>query len=266
MGKYKIKAKILLLKYTVIVTAAFLVSFLLQILCIAFPFAGVYLFVSGDLLEALTNRYNNTIVLTVFVTAVSLSVFFGFALFSALKMGESLFLKNYSSTHTPTFTDIFKFLHPTKAFSCFAFHCRLTALKTGWLLYYTTPVGLCFLMVQYLKSFSALPDLSFKILETGLILFFWFAFFMWRFTLLRYSAAGFLFIEEKTSPKIAIQKSTLITDSFLLNEAALNISFFPWFMSCIFILPLFYVIPYYRLTKALFTAEISEDMIAEKVM
>jgi hypothetical protein len=217
-------------------------------------------------LEELLNRYNNTIILTVFVTAVSLSVFFGLVLFSALKMGESLFLKNYSSTHTPKFTDIFKLLHPSKAVSCFAFYCRLTTIKIGWFLYYMAPVGLCFLMVQYLNTFSALPELSLKILESGLILFFWFAFFMWRFTLLRYSAASFLFIKENTSSKIAIQKSTLITDGFLLNKAALNISFFPWFMSCIFILPLFYVIPYYRLTKALFTEEISENIVAEMVM
>ncbi len=266
MGKYKIKAKILLLKYTVVVTVTFLTSLLLQILCIATPFVGAYLFAGGNVFEALTNRYNNTIVLTVFITAVSLSVFCGLVLFSALKMGDNHFLKNYASTHKPAFTDIFRFLSPPKSLSCFAFYCRLTALKIGWLLYYMAPVGLCFLMVQYLNSFSALADLSLKILESGLILFFWFSFFMWRFTLLRYSAAGFLFIEENITPKSAIQKSTLITDSFLLNESALNISFFPWFMSCIFILPLFYVIPYYRLTKALFIAEISEEMFAEKVM
>jgi hypothetical protein len=48
----------------------------------------------------------------------------------------------------------------------------------------------------------------------------------------------------------AILKSTENSDGFIKDGVYLKSSFFPWILCCLFIFPLFYVIPFKKLARA----------------
>ena len=79
---------------------------------------------------------------------------------------------------------------------------------------------------------------------------------MWRVAFFRYNAAPYyVCLNNEASIKNAIEKSVEFTDGFLRESVLLESSFFAWFLSCGFVLPLVYVIPYFKISKALFVVE-----------
>ena len=79
---------------------------------------------------------------------------------------------------------------------------------------------------------------------------------MWRVTFFRYNAAAYyICLNNRISHRDEINKSVRFTDGFLKEYALTESSFLGWFLSCIFIVPAVYVLPYFRVTKALFVAE-----------
>jgi hypothetical protein len=131
-------------------------------------------------------------------------------------------------------------------------HIKIFFLKFFWLAYYTLPSVICFAELFYMYKKSTLTSVMLIILCFSGSLLFSLCLFMYKATVFRYSAAPFyIILNHKTTVKHAISKSLEVTDSYIPNAVLLKASLVGWLISCFAILPVFYVLPYYKLCNAL---------------
>lgn len=215
----------------------------------------VNLFKSGVLQSYLDNYsdafvYSVVIFDIVFVTAVL------FLFICALKSGEQFLYFIKASGGKGRTGLLFRFFTFEKSFRMFCLYLRLTFLKVGWLLYFLLPCVICYALTFYLHSQENLLPAVFYIMIAGASLLLSYCIFMWRVSFFRYNAAPYyVCLNADIAPKDAIKKSIKFTDGFLRESVILESSFFGWFLSCGFIIPFAYVIPYFKISKALFIVE-----------
>ena len=224
-------------------------SFAIWLYCI------VNIFKSG-LLEAYINKYNAVLVYSVaifdiaFVTAILL------LFISAVKLGEQFLYFIKASGGKGRTGLLFSFFTFEKSFRALSLYFRLTFLKLSWLLYFLLPCIVTYGLTFYLYSSGNLLPIVFYIMLAGSSLLLSFCIFMWRVAFFRYNAAPYyICLNRDISSKAAIKKSISFTDGFLRESVLLESSFFGWFLSCGFIFPLVYVLPYFKISKALFVVE-----------
>ncbi len=224
-------------------------SFAIWVYCI------VNLFKRGILNVYLTN-YNDALVYSVvffdiaFVTAVL------FLFICALKLGEQFLYFIKASGGNGRTGLLFSFFTFEKSFRAFSLYFRLTFLKFSWLLYFLLPCIVCYGLTFYLYSRGNLLPVVFYILLAGSSLLLSYCIYMWRIAFFRYNAAPYyVCLNRDISPQDAIKKSINYTDGFLRESVLLESSFLGWFLSCGFIFPLVYVLPYFKISKALFVVE-----------
>lgn len=215
----------------------------------------VNLFKSGILNSYLEN-YNDVLVYSmvifdiVFVTAVL------FLFICALKLGEQFLYFIKASGGKGRTGLLFSFFTFEKSFRAFSLYFRLTFFKTAWLLYFLLPCVVCYGLTFYLYSQGNLLPIVFYIMLAGASVLLSCCIFMWRIAFFRYNAAPYyICLNRDISPEDAIKKSLRFTDGFLRESVLLESSFFGWFLSCGFIFPFIYVLPYFKISKALFVVE-----------
>lgn len=224
-------------------------SFALWLYCI------INLFESG-ILNSYLDSYNNAFVYSVvsfdiaFVTAIL------FLFICALKIGEQFLYFIKASGGKGRTGLLFSFFTFEKSFRAFSLYARLTFLKFAWLLYFLLPCVVCYGLAFYLYTGDNISPVVFYIMLAGSSLLLSFCMFMWRVAFFRYNAAPYyVCLNKDISPKAAVKKSINFTDGFLRDSVLLESSFFAWFLSCGFVIPIIYVIPYFKLSKALFVVE-----------
>ncbi len=215
----------------------------------------VNLFKSG-LLNFYLENYNPVFVYSaiifdiVFVTAII------FLFICALKLGEQFLYFIKASGGQGRTGLLFSFFTFEKSFRAFFLYFKLTFLKFTWLVYFLLPCVVCYGLTFYLYFQGNLLPVVFYIMLAGSSLLLSYCIFMWRVTFFRYNAAPYyVCLNRDTSTKDAIKKSINFTDGVLRESVFLESSFFGWFLSCGFILPFVYVIPYFKISKALFVVE-----------
>ena len=255
-GDVKIKSKAMIKDDTLRLFFISLLSFALRRGSFAiWLYCVVNLFKSG-ILNSYLERYNDGLVYSVvifdalFVTAIL------FLFISALKLGEQFLYFIKASGGKGRAGLLFNFFTFEKSFRAFSLYLRLTILKLGWLLYFLLPCIVSFGLTFFLYSQGSLLPVVYYIMLSGSSLLLSFCLFMWRVAFFRYNAAPYYFcLNSSLSGKEAIKKSIKYTDGFLRESVLLDSSFFAWFLSCGFIIPFIYVIPYFKLSKALFVVE-----------
>ena len=215
----------------------------------------VNLFKSG-ILEVYLDRYNDALVYSVvtfdivFVTAVV------FLFISSLKLGEQFLYFIKASGGKGRTGLLFSYFTFEKSFRAFSLYFRLTFLKLGWLLYFLLPCVVCYGLTFYLYSRGNLLPVVFYIMLAGASILLSCCIFMWRVAFFRYNAAPYYFcLNGDICPKEAIKKSVVFTDGFLRESVLMESSFFGWFLSCITVVAVAYVIPYFKISKALFVVD-----------
>lgn len=252
MGIIKIKTKYLLLGKTGKIFTVLFLSFLLRWGSVSISFFNFYRFSQSGFFETLLSRYNNILLYSGFFAAAFIILFSNLLFGSAIRSGEQKYFFSQAMEKDFKITSLFYFIGPKKSFKCFSFYCRLWGMKLFWYVFFLSPSALCGAMIYYLYSFTKLSATALVILISGNILLFSAGLFMAGIAKSRYCAAPLFFTSEKLSAKEAIDKSIILSDGFLSDFSRLKASFFPWFLSCAFILPIFYALPYYRLCSAVF--------------
>lgn len=252
----RLKSKYLLSKNTL---RLFLVSFTSAFLrygIFSGVLLGMYAIYKSLFFQNLLKSYNDTIVFTVFISAIISAIFLALVFSSAVKGGESFVFFTRSQGAKGHFSLLFKYLKPQKAFTFFRLYFKINILKFFWLVYFLLPFLFCFAGAYYLYSSSYLSQPVYNILCIGASLLLSISIIMWRFAVLRYSAAPYyLCLNIKRGVNNVINKSILFTDSFLSEGVVLEYSSLGWILSCIFIAPIFYVVPYLKLTKAVYVSQ-----------
>lgn len=220
----------------------------------------------SDILQSYLDNYNDALVYSVvffdvvFVTAIL------FLFICALKMGEQFLYFIKASGGKGRTGLLFNFFTFEKSFRAFSLFLRLTILKSAWLLYFLLPCVVCYGLTFYLYSLGNLLLIVFYIMLAGASVLLSYCIFMWRVAFFRYNAAPYyVCLNRDTSPKEAIKKSISLTDGFLRESVLLESTFFGWFLSCVFLFPIAYVLPYFRISKALFVVEsLSYQALSER--
>ncbi len=255
MGNIKIKTKQLLLGNTLKTFFVCALSFILRWSSIASTGIGIYAFSKSVAFENLINRLGNTLFYTSFALAVLVLLLSKILFCSALKAGEELFLFKKAINENTSLRNLFSFFSPKKSFSALSLYTQMGILKLFWFIYYIIPPAICTGFIFYLYSFANLPKITLAVLISGATLLFFISFYLFKLTSQRYAAAPFFFTAGNFPQKEAIKKSCIFLDGVLNSSLKLKLSFSGWHLSNIFILPLFYTVPYYRLCNSLFIAE-----------
>jgi len=252
----KIKSKMLLNGDTLRLFFVSLFSFVLRRGTFALWFYCLVCFFRSGILDGYLNNYNDAFVYAivsmdiVFVTAIL------FLFICALRLGEQFLYFIKASGGKGRFSLLFHFFTFAKSFKAFSLYMRLTALKIMWLGYFLFPGVVCYGITFYLYTNGSLLPIAFYTLIFGSSVLLAFCIFMWRVTAFRYNAAPYyVCLNRSITPKKAIEKSLYFTDGYLRESVLLESSFFGWFLSYGVVVPIVYVLPYFKISKALFVVE-----------
>ncbi len=219
----------------------------------ALNLTGLYLLLNSKFLENLLSSYNNALVYTGVVIFYLIIFFFTAMTASAIKLGEQFIYFTRAQRAKGQIRLLFKFLHPKKSFKALRFYLTVNFMKVFWLIYFLSPVGVCAGCTAYLYNISYLSPEVYYVLAFGTTLLLSISIVVWRVAVLRYSAAPYyICLKPELQIKDAIKKSIRFTDGFLTDGVLLEYSLSGWILSCILIIPLFYVVPYIKLTKSVF--------------
>ena len=213
-------------------------------------------FIKSGILKSYLDNYNHALVYSVVIFDIAFVTAVLFLFICALKLGEQFLYFIKASGGKGRTGLLFSFFTFEKSFRAFSLYLRLTILKSAWLLYFLLPCIVCYGFTFYLYNRGNLLPIVFYIMLAGASLLLSYCIFMWRVAFFRYNAAPYyVCLNREISPRDAIKKSITFTDGFLRESVFLESSFFGWFLSCVFLFPISYVLPYFRISKALFVVE-----------
>ncbi len=252
----RLKSKYLLSKNTFRLFLISLLSFLLRWGSILSSFLYLYSFLNSGFLKALLQNYNNIVVYSSTFSVFGVILFFSVVFSSAVRLSEQFIYFTRAQGSNGNFRLFFKYLHPVKAFRAFRLYMAVNFYKLLWFVYFLLPVILCIGCTVYLYNISYVSQAVYITLSIGISLLLSLSLVMWRASVARYSAADY-YICLNPSLKVskAIKKSIRFTDGFLTDRILLEYSFFGWILSCVLVIPLFYVVPYVKLCKCVYITE-----------
>lgn len=255
-SEIRLKSKILLSGNTLRLFLIIFVSAFLRYGTFCGAAVGLLTAHNSDFFKSMLAEYNDIGVYTAFVFS-SIIIFAVILIFSAaIKGGEEFIFFTRAQGAKGHFPLLFKYLRPQKAFAFFRLYFFINTLKLCWLIYFLIPFSFCAACSYYLYSTGHLSETVYFILCTGASLLLAISLVMWRFAVLRYSAAPYyLCLNTKRGVNYVIKKSIRFTDGFLADGIVLEYSSLGWVLSCIFIAPIVYVTPYLKLTKASYISQ-----------
>ena len=124
---------------------------------------------------------------------------------------------------------------------------RLFAVRTFWLLFFEAiPVCLWFMLLFQIRIADVSVNAAFTV-TAGIVLLGISGLVFWLIFIQRYSKAiFFLACYKDFTPADAIRESVRRTKDCATEIFLFKLSFLPWFLLCLLVLPAFYVIPYYK--------------------
>lgn len=252
----KIKSKTILKGDTIRLFLISLFSFLIRRGTLALWLYCLVQILKSGLLDFYLENFNDAFVYLVVTIDIIFVTSILFLFICVLKLGEQFIYFTKASGGKGRFLLLFHFFTFGGSFRAFSLYFKLTLLKFGWLVYYLFPCAVCYGITFYLYSMGNILPVVFYVLISGSSLLLSFCVFMWRVTFSRYNAAPYyVCLNRDITSKEAIIKSIKFTDGVLRETVLLESSFFPWFLSCGAIVPVVYVIPYFKISKALFVVE-----------
>ena len=226
---------------------------------------GLTRLLKSEFFSFLLNTYNDALIITLLILLYSVILFFSLMNCSAVRLGEQFIYFTRAQGSRGRLGLLFKYLHPKKAIRAFSLYLRLNSLKLFWFIYFLLPFSICTGCTAYLYTMPSLPQSVYIVLATGSGLLLSLSIVMWRISTLRFSAAPYYFcLNPRMTVTEAIKKSIRFTDGHLADGAILEYSFLGWILSCAFIAPLFYVVPYFKLCKCVYIINAVSSVIEAK--
>lgn len=249
-GYSKLSAKRMLISNTAGADFVLIINFLFFLLTSDLVLV-ISQIIKGGGLQTATQTLFSTVVFKWIVFSVSLILlFFTVFILAAMRYGrENWFWRRSNFEYTPPSVAFYGFADKKRAF---ALWIKLKALCLFWYVLFLLPCAAataCAILL-WRKSvstlvFTAVAVCIAALAFVGLL----FAFIVTQRYALAYYA---LFDDQNASSGTAVKESKRIMSGNERRLARLKLSFVPWFLSCVFILPLFYVAPYYKLSTTAF--------------
>ena len=243
VNKVRIKGKELLSKNTFRLFFTSVASFLIRY---GVLFGNVFIFY-----YFLKNEYSiEYIFVPVLISLLSM------LFISGIRLGEQFVYFIRADGGKGRFLLLFKFLSPINSLKATLFYLKTNGLKIFWFLYFLLPTAICGGCSYYLYDTVVISEsVSFTLLA-GTSALLGLSLVVWRIAVIRYSGASYYFcLDDKKLINRAIKKSIQFTDGSLNEGVVLEYSLMGWILSCVFVAPVVYVLPYIKLCKAIYTLE-----------
>ena len=227
---------------------------------------GIFLIYNSTLFKFLENNYSYALVWFIFSLFSVTFSFLTLSFISSIRLGELFAYFTRANGGNGRFIHLFKFLSPAHSIKALVFFLRDTATKLLWWIYFLFPGIICCVSGYFLYENTGINNYVSVILSTGFSLILAISFVVGKMCALRYSAAPYyICLNESITINDAIKKSIRLMDGFLSDGVLLQYSMTGWFLSCIFILPLFYVVPYAKLVRCVYITDVVFSRTASKV-
>ncbi len=255
MNNYvKLWAKELLYKNTIKLFTASLLSFIMRWGTLALIVLFPVIFINSGAFDYICN-YIGTSLGVAISTICYITLTFGLLCFaSGVGLGEQwIYLQRLRGTKVK-FRFLFKFLLPKKSVRALNLYIKSLLIKSMWLVYFIIPPAICYGCAHFLTTQNAdritvfIPTLAGAILSSTF-------FVLIKSVFARYSQAQYYMCTRNTTAKDAINLSIESTDGYLNDRTVLHFTLIGWVLSCIFIIPVIYAVPYIKLCNAVFTDE-----------
>lgn len=122
------------------------------------------------------------------------------------------------------------------------------ALRLLWLIFFCLPALSLLLFLYYKLSHGGLAENVLQSLGAGLVCLFLFAFLFYFCTIQRYLLVVRIVGLRGLRIRDAIKQSTRLTDGYSAAVAIFKLGLALWYLLCPLIVPLFYIVPYSRLS------------------
>ncbi len=252
----RLQAKYLLSKNNFRLFSISLTSFFLRWGRFILTIVGIFIFLKSSLFQSLTQQYGVKEVSLVCVLIYGWLFFLTALVSSGFKMGEQFIYFTRAQGSRGSLRLLFKYASPKKAFRALRFYATVNFFKALWFIYFLIPCALCVICDAYIYSYFQVASVVHLVIALSLSLLFSISLAMWRASVARYSAAAYYFcLDPAMKVRDAIKKSIRFTDGFLTESVLLEYSLSGWILSCVYILPIFYVVPYIKLCKCVFVTE-----------
>ena len=252
-GFIKIRAKELLLGNTIKLFLVSFTAFILKVISSASLILLTNAFLISPFLQNLVIKYNSFLVYFIYSLIVVTLYLLLFLFTSCLKMGEKAIYFMHSKTGKTKFKYLFIFLRPSQSFRAFYLSFRLFNLKLLWAIYFFSAPIFCTFLTIFIYMNTSIYSVVLYTLIIGTAILTSISLFYYNCLKARYSYAfNYLCTDLNLTVKEAIEKSITHSDNFIKDYVILKSSFLPWVLSCLLIFPLFYVIPFFKLSEAKF--------------
>lgn len=197
---------------------------------------------------------------------LTLSIVMSFGLWQGMRfLSERFFYIKSRNSHSKFFPSLKKL-----TFRRYFMYLTVSLLKfflsVSWCALYFSPCAVVAGTFYYCFSSGGYSVGTLATLASSAVVLFFIGIAFLYVTLKRYSMCSALIFscKENDSLKI-IAKSIAITNGNLLKYSAYCLSFVGWTLSCIFILPAFYVLPYKKMAKYSFYDSLTDRLYSEKL-
>ena len=252
-GFIKIRAKELLLGNTIRLFFVSFTAFLLKVISSISLILLSNAALISPFLQNLVIKYNSFLIYFIYSLIVVTLYLLLFLFISGLKMGEKAIYYMQSKNSNAKLKYLFIFLRPSQSFRAFYLNLKLFILKVLWFLYFFSAPVFClsFTIFLYINTSTYTVVLYTLIIGTATLTSI--SLFYYNCLKARYSYAFYyLCTDLKLSVNEAIEKSINHSDNFIKDGVILKSSFLPWIFSCLLVFPVFYVIPFFKLSGAKF--------------
>ena len=222
-----------------------------------FPFATmVLLLVLNYFLVKLLNSINFNVFLLRYAVYIRVFVFvanmvLSFFILNSIKFVTDCYFFMKALNKKITFLQTIKCISFRQCLTCFVVSAVRFFLSISWIMVYVSPcLAVSGLLLYTYKDNS--PNVNLTLFVSSVLLLTIGVFFLY-ITLKRYSmCSSVILINEEKNPLKVIVKSIEIMDEHSVSYALYCLSFLGWFLLCLLIIPMIYVVPYVKISKACF--------------
>ncbi len=236
-------------------------AFCVAVLLWGFMTANIRLLLSADIIEQAVSAWGELFVPLMNITACLVLVFVGAFVFFPATVGIHEWFMNGALNRGRSLKTVFGWYAPQKAVRAFFVSTVIFAIKAAIYILFSLP-GLALAAGGVYMLFSSGVSMSIAVvIFTGsavlLLLGAGFAF----CAVQRYAAATYIVaLRPKTKARSAISASAKIMQGRYISCAAFKLSFLPWLLSCVLIVPTLFVWPYYKQACAIWVLETVRDV------
>ena len=231
-------------------------AFCVAVLLWGFMTANVRLLLSASAIEQAISAWGEIFVPLMNIAACLMLIFIGAFVFSPAVVGIHEWFMNGALGRKRGLQTVFSWYAPKKAVRAFFVCVTLTVIKSAVYILFCLPgLALAAGGVYMLFSTSVSLSLAVIIFTGSAILLLMGAVFAFcavqRYAVVPYIVA----LRPETRVRSAISASARIMQGRYVSLAAFKLSFLPWLIACVLIVPAFFVWPYYKQAYAIWVLE-----------